>query len=510
MGNQAAPPFGVHQALKAPNMFGGMPGVDPRYISSGAHRTIPYRQWKEQEERTSAEEGRRAYLPPVDKNGVPLDIAHYGDFDETLNWAQDIVRRHEAQSERAQKVKEIDDRMGEDFKAAASSGDPERIRAVVKSALLQLRDTDPVISPSPPPTPGDFTTEFGTPIDTTEIIALCEELGLYSAFPDIVNGSKIDSWRELTQLEFASGCDSCAFTPGECPEDQVHNTGSETMTKRHIGVKKSLTQSDIVHSAASIAAGYGVNQVVGAFNHQGLPGEMDAASLIRGSVANLKEKELRLAMILVLNCWDDLLVNGDNSANALEPDGVTNLITATNGARACPNWMTGTFSVNNLDRFMSAGCARPQAILGHPTALAEIALGYYGIGSQTVFFDKNEGITPGLHFSSQIMAGIGPVALIGDSRFPRVDEAGTFRTIVYPVRLTHNGEPLIYKATQIPLSAKDLAPGCTAISFEVWAVTALVVKAMCAQALCQMTFSGMVDDGCTYVHPCTPSGLPGE
>ena len=84
---------------------------------------------------------------------------------------------------------------------------------------------------------------------------------------------------------------------------------------------------------------------------------------------------------------------------------------------------------------------------------------------------------------------------------------GRFRGIVYPVRLTHNGQPLIYKATQIPLAAKDLTPGCSAVAFEIWAVTALVVKAMCAQALCEMTFSGIVDEGCSYVHPCRPATL---
>jgi len=288
----------------------------------------------------------------------------------------------------------------------------------------------------------------------------------------------------------------------------VHDTDFQAVTKRHFGVKKTLVESRIRHSIAGIAGGFGVNQLIGGFNDQGLPGEKDVASLIRGGVADLKEKELRLAMILVLNCWDDLLVNGDHWNNPLEFDGIVAQITAANGARSCPAWMSGTFSAANLDMFLAGGCAHPQAILGHPTALAAIALGYYGIGSQTVFFDKNEGIIPGLNFASTIMAGIGPIALIGDSRFPRVDLGnGRFNSIIYPVRLTHNGEPLIYKATQIPLSAKDLTPGCTSIAFEIWAVSALVVKAMCAQALCQMTFAGLVDDGCTYVHPCTPTWL---
>lgn len=505
-----APPFTPHKALTAPNLFGGgKPGVDLRFITSGASESMSYEAWKELRRRQAALDGRRPEIPPEDANGVPLDIAHYADPDEVRQWARDVISREGNAEERRRKLEELDQRMEGDFKAAVESGDMPRLRKVVRAAYLELRDTDPVMQPSPVPTPGDFANEFGTPVDQTEILALCEELGLYNAFPEITNGSQTDSWRELDQLEFASGCNAIAFTPGECPEDQVHHTGNESITKRHIGVKKSLTESDIRHSAASIAAGYGVNALIGAFNDQGLPGELDGPSLLRGSISDVKEKEARLSTILTLNGWDDLLVNGDNGANALEPDGIVNYITAVNGARACPSWMTGTFSAANLDRFMAAGCAHPQAILGHPTALSEIAVNYWGLGSQTVFFDDNVNISPGRHFSSQLVTGVGPISLIGDSRFPRVDNAdGTFRTIIYPVRLTHNGEPLIYKSTQIPLSYKDLTPGCSAIAFEVWAVTALVVKAMCAQALCELTFSGFVDDGCTYVHPCTPTTLP--
>lgn len=505
----AGPPFGPHPALRTPNLFGG-PGVDPRYFGSGAYRTMSFSAWQEQEERAAALEGRRAHVPPTDRQGIPRDIAHVADPDELLAWAQGVIKRHADTDQAKQAAAAIAAKMSDDWKRAVASSDPEAIKAVVRAVTMELRDTDPNIWPSPPVTPGDFLLEFGVPIDPTELIVLCEELGLYTALPEITNGSAVEIYRQIDQLEFASGCDSCAFPKGECPEDMVHDTDILATTKRHIGVKKTLSESDIRHSIAGIAGGMGVNQLIGGFNDQGLPGEKDVASLIRGGVADLKEKELRLAMILVLNCWDDLLVNGDNFANPLEPDGITNLITAANGARACPAWMSGTFSATNFDRFIAGGCSHPQAIMAHPTALAEIALAYYSIGSQTVMFDKNEGIVPGLNFASQIMAGIGPVALIGDSRFPRQDnQNGTFDTIVYPVRLTHNGEPLIYKATQIPLSAKDLTPGCTSIAFEIWAVTALVVKALCAQSLCSMRFTGLVDDGCTYVHPCTPTRLPG-
>ncbi len=500
------PPFAVHQALRSPNMFGSAAGVSPKFIASGAYRTMRYEDWVEQERAQAEQGGRRAYLPPVDQNGVPLDIAHYASRDEMVEWAGKILAESGRNDAEKARLAEVEARMSEDFKEAVGSGDPEKIKGVVRSALLQLRDTDPVMWPAVTPTPHDFTTEFGTIINQTEIIPLCEELGLYNALPEVINGSNQENWLEMTELEFASGCDSCAFTPGLCPEDFVHDSETKYVHKRHIGVKKSLTESDIRHSAAAIAAGVGINSLVGGFNQQGLPGESDAASLIRGSVADLKEKELRLAMVLVLNCWDDLLVNGSNFANPLEFDGIRNRITAINGARSCPTDMTGTFSASRFDQFLAAGCATPQAIIGHPAALAQLALAYYGIGAQTVIYnDKNEGLVPGLNFASQIMAGIGPVALIGDTRFPRQDLGnGSFTTDLYPVRLTQNGEPLIYKATQIPLAAKDLTPGCTAISFEIWAVTALVVKAMCAQAVCRVTFNGILSDGCHYVDPCTP------
>jgi hypothetical protein len=461
-------------------------GVNPRFVSSGANRTTPYHVWAEQERRQAALEGRSAHLPPVDRNGIPLDLAHYtSDPDELAEWAQ----RHGARS------------------AAPSAARMAALKAAVRLGELQRRDADPMF-PNGVPTPGDYSAEFGVPLDQTEIIALCEETGLYSALPEIVKGTKTESWLEMDQLEFASGCDSCAFPAGECPEDQVHHSENRSVALKHFGVRKTLTQSDILDSAASIAAGYGINKLVGGWNQQGLPGELDTATLMNASIGNVKEKELRLAMILVLNCWDDLLVNGDSSVNPDEFDGLMDIITAANGARSCPTYMSGNFSVSDFDRFLAAGCATPQAIIGHPSALVEISAGYFSLGYQFAVYGDNANVTPGIHFSNSIMTSLGPIALIGDTRFPRVDMgSGHFRTIVYPVRLTHNGEPLIYKRTQIPLSAKDLNPGCSAVSFEVWAVSALVVKAMCAQAFCEFTFHGIIDDGCTYVHPCTPATL---
>jgi hypothetical protein len=57
----------------------------------------------------------------------------------------------------------------------------------------------------------------------------------------------------------------------------------------------------------------------------------------------------------------------------------------------------------------------------------------------------------------------------------------------------------VYLRTQIPLSLRDLVPGCTAISFEIWTKTALVIKACCAQGQYQTQFTGRVVATCAVV-----------
>lgn len=484
-------------------------GVDPGYMTSGAWKTMSHQAWKQQEQARGMRTGEPVRLPERKPDGKLDGMGHAAESPEEIMEHFAAIGRMvaktagptEEEQERAANGKAMEE-LGELGKKAAT-GDPEAMREAVKRSLEVLRATDPVILPQPYSSPGDFLAQFPVPLDTTELIALCEETGLYRALPEIVNGSQVESWRELTQLEFLTGCDNIAFAPGECPEEYEHTGGNLTESKRHIGAKETLSDSDIIHSAASIAAGYGMRELVGGFNAQGLPGERDVASLLRANITDLKDKEARLATILTINGWDQLLVDGDNGANALEFDGIVTQITTVNGARCNDALNTGTFSATEFDAFMAAGCARPQAILGHSTALAAIALAYFGLGSQTIFYDRNDNVVPGIHFAGELMTGFGPVDLIADNRFPRADNGdGTFNATVYPVVLSHNGEPLIYKATQIPLSYKDLTPGCTAISFEVFAVTALVVKAMCAQACYTADFTGYVDDGCTYIHPC--------
>ena len=122
---------------------------------------------------------------------------------------------------------------------------------------------------------------------------------------------------------------------------------------------------------------------------------------------------------------------------------------------------------------------------------------------------NNAAIAAGLTFVDRIQTSVGTLTLVADSRFSRTDHSdGTFSSSLYAVRMEHNGEPLIYKATQIPLNYKDLAPGCSAISFMTWSVTALTVKHACAHGQYRARFSGLVEDGCDYVHPSTnPAGL---
>jgi hypothetical protein len=356
-------------------------------------------------------------------------------------------------------------------------------------------------------TPADLAYEFGTPIDVTEIIALCEETGLYTALPEVINGSKYESWRELESLVNCSGTAYISFSPGDCPDFMCNTTGApKQVEKKHIGKMTTLTESDIQHSIASIAAGYGVKWLLGAALPAGSAGN---SSLVRESIKSLMDKEIKKQQVLVINGWDYLLVKGNDAVNSTEFDGVENYITAANGARVNPNSAaySGTFSATRFDEFLAAGCAKPTHIMGHPTALQALQLGYWALGSQTYsnaqvvsWQGPARNIVPGLTFAGALQTAVGLLPLIGDTRFTRTDHSdGSFSSTIFPVRMTHDGEPLVYRATQIPLSFKELTPGCSAISFETWAVTALVIKFMCAQARYTAKFQGLVGDGCSYV-----------
>lgn len=367
------------------------------------------------------------------------------------------------------------------------------------------RATDPNISNVG--TPVDFTAQFPTPLDPTEIITMCEEVSLLNAIPERRTGLKQELWRELNELAFTSGSNYIAFTDGACPEEYYHDGDNTTVDLKNIGVKKSLTISDILHSRAVIMGGSGIEALNGPWNGAGLPGTSDMNTMARESIADLKEKEVKLGMTLLLNGEDRLLAVGNASSRPLEFDGIENIVTSGNGAHT--NLLTGqnasgTFSAQNFDRFLAESCALPTHILGHPQAIQEMMSGYFQLGfqgSQLINFNGGSRIVPGFSFAGFVETGVGRLTVIADRNFTRTASGtGSFLSNLYALRMTHNGQPLVYRSTQIPLSLTDLAPGCTAISFEVWKKTALIVKAKCAQSLYQFgSWNGRIVTTCTSI-----------
>lgn len=366
------------------------------------------------------------------------------------------------------------------------------------------RASDPAISNVS--TPADFSAQFPTPLDPTEVLTLCEEVNLLNAIPEKRTGLKQEVWREMTSLEFNSGSNYIAFADGDCPEEYKHNGSNVTVDLKNIGAKKSLTISDIIHSRAVIVGGSGIEALNGAFpGSAGLPGGTDLGTMQREAIADLKEKEVILGMTLVLNGEDRLLAVGNATSRPLEFDGIETLITEAGGSHT--NLLTGqnasgTFSGQAFDRFLGEGCAKPQVLAGHPQAIQEMMSAYFQLGfqgSQLVNFNGGSRLIPGYSFAGFVETGIGRLAVIADNNFTRTASGTTsFSSKIYGLRMTHNGVPLVYRSTQIPMSLSDLAPGCTAISFEIWKKTALIVKAKCAQHLYQFgSFSGRIISTCT-------------
>lgn len=377
--------------------------------------------------------------------------------------------------------------------------------AVQEKAYVS-KTTDPVILPQPYSQPADFTAQYPQPLDTTEIIAMCEEVTMLQALPELGTSLNSDMWREMTSLAFTSGSAYIAFADGECPEEYTHDGANTTVDLKNIGAKKSLSIRDIMHSTAvSRANWHGINNLVGGFPAgEGVPGGSDMATFQREVVLGVKEKEVRTAMTLVMNGWDALLVNGDHVSNSLEFTGFENW--ATNYSctfHTNDNSASGTFSAIAFDRFLTESCAKPTHIFGHPQAVQEMMAGYFQLGyqgSQVVNFATGDRITPGFNFAGFVNTAVGKLAVVADNNFRRNNiGGGNFQADLWAMRMTHNGEPLVYKRTQIPLSLNDLVPGCTAISFEVWAATALVIKACCAQGTYTSQFTGRLASTCTSI-----------
>lgn len=363
------------------------------------------------------------------------------------------------------------------------------------------RASDPVVSNVG--TPIDFAAQYPTALNTEELIAMCEEVSTLRALPSKRTSLQSETWRELNELAFTSGSSYISFADGACPEEYYHDGDNRTTTTKWLGAKKSLTISDIMHSSAVAAAGWnGINQLVGGFANT-LPGESGQGTFMNQMVGDLKAKEMVLASTLVMNGWDKMLISGNKSGNALEFDGLETIITAGNGARVSTADASGTFTVANFDRFLAEGCAMPTDIFGHPQAIQELMTAYFALGGvavQNIGYGSGNRITPGFNFSSEVNTGVGTLRVHADRNFAKT-AAGTnqFSSKLYALRMTHNGAPLVYRLDQIPLSFKDLTPGCTSVSFQISSRTALIVKALCAQASYLSLFGGRIVSSCPVI-----------
>lgn len=384
-------------------------------------------------------------------------------------------------------------------------GDDAATQPAFTESMVQ-RAADPVASNVV--LPADFAAQYPTPLDTTEILAMCEEINLWRNIPELMTGLKQETYREMTSLGFNSGSSYIAFADYVCPEEYTHDGSNVTVDLKNIGAKKSLGISDIMHSQAVASAGWnGINTLVGASPaFAGLPGASDIGTFQRQHVADVKAKEMRLMATLVLNQWDRLLAVGNASNNALEFSGIETLVTAANGAHvrsAASLAASGSFSASAFDQFLSEACSAPTKIFGHPQAVQEMMSSYFqlwGAGTQVINNASGNSLTPGYNFSGEVLTGIGTLGVVGDANFTRTASgAASFDSSLYALRMVHNGEPLVYRRTQIPLSFKDLNPGCTSISFMEWAKTALIIKYRCAQGRYQSVFSGRLLSACPTI-----------
>lgn len=378
-----------------------------------------------------------------------------------------------------------------------------------KSFALETRTTDPVILPQPYSRPADYTAQYPTPLDPTEILTMCEEVSLYRSLPTERTALNAHTWREMTSLAFTSGSAYIAFADGECPEEYTHNGANTTVDIKNLGAKKTLSYRDIMHSRAVAGANWnGINTISAGFpGGEGMPGGDGASFNDRAFIADAKAKEMRLGMTLVLNGWDRLLALGNHSSNSLEFTGFeqwqTNYSCSFHTRSATDLAASGTFSAITFDRFLSESCAKPTAIFGHPQTIQEMMAAYYQLGyqgSQLVNFSDGNRITPGFNFGSFVNTGVGKLPVVADYNFTITDAGGgAFQGDLWAMRMTHNGIPLVYRLDQVPLSMNDLVPGCTAISFQIWAATSLIIKACCAHSQWRGVFTGRVATTCTKI-----------
>lgn len=379
----------------------------------------------------------------------------------------------------------------------------ELVLDVANGGAFVSKATDPVLPGAT--TPGDFAAQFPNPLDTTELVTMCEELNAWRSIPEEMTGLKTYTWREMTSLAFSTTGSLIGFADGACPEAYEHDGGNKSVDLKNLGAYKSLTISDIMHSVASISAGYGINRMAPGFvAGEGFPGGSNQGAGYLGLIADLKAKEMQLGGTLVLNGWDSMLVNGDDSINALHFDGIETQVTANAGAHANSGAdASGTFSADAFDRFLGEACAKPTHIFGHPQAIQNMLSAYFQLGfqgSHVINTTQQERIIPGFNFAGEVFTGVGRMIVVADANFTRTNiGGGVMSSPLYPLRMTHNGEKLVYKITQIPLAFKDLAPGCTSIAFQIWVKTALCIKALCAQNVYTRRFTANIVSTCTRI-----------
>jgi len=396
---------------------------------------------------------------------------------------------------------------------------PDGNRRPVKKAELIEKTTDPVFSHTQPLTPPTFNMQYPQPLDPTEVMALCEEISAVRNIPVKPIALKTEFWMETTNVYMDAG-QYAFFADGECPEEYTQTGTYDHVDLKNYGVKKSLTVMDIKHSAAIAGAG-GINRLLGMFPAgEREPGGYNLGTFMAETVADIKEKEIRKGMSLTLDMLDWTLIRGNAATDPLEFTGLEQTIANCTNEHTNTSCPTGTFSADDFDRFISEACAKPTHLWGHPLALQMVAAQYFQLGwqgsqniSYTPGFGGAERLTPGYGFASAINTQVGRLPLIGDANFNRTavagDCGGLFRSIIYPLRMIHNGEPLIYRPQQFPLSYQDLVPGCTAVSFQIWGKEALVVKACCAQGAYTAQFNGNIATTCTRIGSLGPGRTGG-
>ena len=140
---------------------------------------------------------------------------------------------------------------------------------------------DPVVTNAA--LPADFAAQFPNPLDTTELVTMCEELNVWRSIPEVMTGLKTYTWRELNELNFTVSGSYIGFADYACPEEYTHDGDNRYVDLKNIGAKKSLGISDIMHSVASQSAGYGITRLAPGFvAGEGMPGGPFIAGCLLG------------------------------------------------------------------------------------------------------------------------------------------------------------------------------------------------------------------------------------